>query len=367
MAFTQVALTGKVVLSNSTPAAGATVNLTLNTPITDGVQIIAPEAISARCASDGTFSITVNANDDTTTLPLGTFYSVTIGYGSATLDSFNVIVPHADSPTVNLFTLATLPNPNVVSPYVSQIIAGTNVTVSPLGGTGIVTISATGGGGSSLTPTAVKTANYTAAVGDFVVCDVSGAGFTVTLPTAPADKSQIGLKIVGQAALVNTLTIARGGSDVFNKAGGSTSLTATALFQDMVLQYAASPAIWYVISTDAAVGPTETVATVGTSGASQTIPDPSKAGNPTVSDITLTAACTITLPPTPPAGTVASFSAYLRQDATGGRVPTITSSKWAGHAGPPTFSVAASAIDRIDGSAIPGGGGWIITAILNIG
>jgi hypothetical protein len=148
MAFTQVALTGKVLLSNSSPAAGASVTLTLNTPITDGVEIVAPAALAVRCASDGSFSLTVNANDDTTTQPTGTYYSVVIGYGSQTIDSFNVVVLHADAPTVNLFTLATLPNPNVVSPYVSQIVAGTGVSLSPTGGTGAVTVNATGGGGT---------------------------------------------------------------------------------------------------------------------------------------------------------------------------------------------------------------------------
>ena len=36
---------------------------------------------------------------------------------------------------------------------VTQIVAGTNVTISPVGGTGVVTINATGGGGGLVTPT----------------------------------------------------------------------------------------------------------------------------------------------------------------------------------------------------------------------
>lgn len=40
---------------------------------------------------------------------------------------------------------------------VTQIVAGTNVTISPVGGTGIVTINATGGGGGSGTVTNVAT------------------------------------------------------------------------------------------------------------------------------------------------------------------------------------------------------------------
>lgn len=133
MGFTSVAITGTVTLSNATPASGAVVSLLLNTPITDGTQIVAPEAVSTRCASDGTFSVTVNANDDTTTLPTGSYYEVTITYGSATLDTFNVIVPKASAPTVNLFTLAQLTNPNVATPYVSSF-NGRNGTIVPQSG-----------------------------------------------------------------------------------------------------------------------------------------------------------------------------------------------------------------------------------------
>tara|TARA_R100000541_G_scaffold53622_1_gene61779 strand:- start:457 stop:1272 length:816 start_codon:yes stop_codon:yes gene_type:complete len=42
---------------------------------------------------------------------------------------------------------------NVITGGVSQIVAGTNVTISPSGGTGVVTINSTGGGGSPSAPT----------------------------------------------------------------------------------------------------------------------------------------------------------------------------------------------------------------------
>lgn len=101
-----------------------------------------------------------------------------------------------------------------------------------------------------LTPTAVKTANYNpAVVGDFVPCDISAGGFTVTLPTAPADGSVIGVKIVKTAA-GKVLTIALGGSDVFNIASGATSATLQRNGACMLMQYKASSAIWYVVATD---------------------------------------------------------------------------------------------------------------------
>ena len=129
--FTQVTVTGTITLSNATPASGATVTFTLNTPITDGTQIVAPEPLSARCNSSGAFTITLNANDDSTTLPTGTYYTVTIGYGEQTLDSFSVIVPHAAAPTVNLFTLAQLSNPNVQTPYVVSVNGQNGIVTTP--------------------------------------------------------------------------------------------------------------------------------------------------------------------------------------------------------------------------------------------
>jgi hypothetical protein len=99
-----------------------------------------------------------------------------------------------------------------------------------------------------LTPTAVKTTAYSAAAGDFVPCDSTSAGFAVTLPTAPADKTLIGVKHVIQGG-TNSVTVITGGSDVFNKAG-TTTLNLTSSSRGVVVQYKASTAIWYVISRD---------------------------------------------------------------------------------------------------------------------
>lgn len=98
-----------------------------------------------------------------------------------------------------------------------------------------------------LTPTAVKTANYSAAAGDFVPCDTSGGAFAVTFPTAPADGTVVAVKLVTAG---NTLTLTLGGSDVFNKAGGSASGSLSGLNQAIVCQYKASSAIWYVVADD---------------------------------------------------------------------------------------------------------------------
>lgn len=109
------------------------------------------------------------------------------------------------------------------------------------------------GASQALTPTAVKTTNYTAAPGDLVPVDTTSGAVTITLPTAPADKTRIAVKLVILGGS-NAVTIARGGADVFNKAGGSTSLTLSLLFQAVNLQYKASGAIWYVVADDLPLG-----------------------------------------------------------------------------------------------------------------
>lgn len=100
-----------------------------------------------------------------------------------------------------------------------------------------------------LNPTAVKTANYTAVANDFVPVDTTSGNITVTLPTAPADGTRVGVKQVIQGG-TNTVAVACAGSDVLNKSGGSTSLTLTTLAQGTQLQYSATSGIWYAISSD---------------------------------------------------------------------------------------------------------------------
>lgn len=100
------------------------------------------------------------------------------------------------------------------------------------------------------TPTAVKTSTYTASPGDIVVCDISGGSFTVNLPIAPADKSSLRIKLVS-VNTTNRLTIACGGTDVLNKAGGPTVKYLHILNEAALLQYQATTGIWFVLSTDA--------------------------------------------------------------------------------------------------------------------
>lgn len=101
----------------------------------------------------------------------------------------------------------------------------------------------------ALTPTAVKTTTYSATANDFIPCNNTSGSFTITLPNAPADKTVIGIKMVIQGG-TNTIGISCAGSDVFNKAGGSTSGTLSYLNQCYIFQYKSSSAIWYLIADD---------------------------------------------------------------------------------------------------------------------
>lgn len=221
--------------------------------------------ITNNTSGRGVLSIVKNAAGDTTitTLQDGTVFKVfdrgsnlsltTSGSGAATLVS----------------NILNIPTPSIPAQF--NPIAGTNVTIS--GSYPNITFNATSSGITALTgdvtasgtgsvvatlarqlsPTAVKTANYSAAINDFVPCDNTSASFTVTLPNAPADKSVIEVKTVIQSG-TNTVTISRSGSDVFNKTGGTTSLTISYLNEAFWLQYKASSGIWYVLAHEVPIG-----------------------------------------------------------------------------------------------------------------
>lgn len=99
-----------------------------------------------------------------------------------------------------------------------------------------------------LTPTVVKTAIYTAFPGDFVPVDATSGAIAVTVSAGPIDGARLAVKKIDSSS--NVVTVALGGSDVFNKSGGGTTASLSLQNQALVLQYKASGAIWYVVSTD---------------------------------------------------------------------------------------------------------------------
>lgn len=103
----------------------------------------------------------------------------------------------------------------------------------------------------SMIRTAVKTANYTAAAQDEVPCDVTAGSFTVTLPTAPTDRSRVLVKIIlPTAAGANSVTVACGGSDTINRTGGATSTSLSLPGQSALLQYDSASATWTIQAVD---------------------------------------------------------------------------------------------------------------------
>jgi hypothetical protein len=120
--------------------------------------------------------------------------------------------------------------------------------VAPTNGA-IVLASNDVGSAPSLTPTDVKIAAYTANPGDFVPVDASTASVIITLPTVPGDGSRIEVKMINTTK-PHTVTVQTGGSDVFNKAGGNTTLVLSLIDQAVTVQYAADRSIWYVQDDD---------------------------------------------------------------------------------------------------------------------
>lgn len=98
-------------------------------------------------------------------------------------------------------------------------------------------------GALGTTPTAVKTSAYPAQPGDLVECDTTGGAFTVTLPTAPPDKTVIDVYLENGTT---TLTVASGGSDVFGKTGGTNTSTLTTAAQKKRYMYSSALAVWTV-------------------------------------------------------------------------------------------------------------------------
>lgn len=141
------------------------------------------------------------------------------------------------------------PSANIVGPAAPQATSSTQGTIQ-LGGGDL------GGSATAVTvPNKVdkftlttKTANYTMAANEFVAANASGGTFTVTFPAAPADKTRVAVKKVDSST--NAVSLALGGSDVFNLAGGPTTGSLTLQNQALIAQYNASTAIWYVQSTD---------------------------------------------------------------------------------------------------------------------
>lgn len=108
---------------------------------------------------------------------------------------------------------------------------------------------AVAGRAPALTTTAVKTSAYSANANELIPVNTTSGAVTITLPNAPADKTEVTVKHIVQGG-ANAVTIAASGSGVFNVLGGATSFTLPMVSQSARLIYKSSDAIWYVVAND---------------------------------------------------------------------------------------------------------------------
>lgn len=87
-------------------------------------------------------------------------------------------------------------------------------------------------------PTAVKTSAYTAGFGETVLCNPTGAGFTVTLPAAVAGAKPIIIK--NDSTSTNTITIDGAGAETIDGAA-----TATIAASRGVVRLVPGAGVWY--------------------------------------------------------------------------------------------------------------------------
>lgn len=165
---------------------------------------------------------------------------------------------------ITSYTSLTSPTTDDVLPIVDIH----DTTMSSAGTTKQVTVAnLIGGAAGRLTPTAVKTTNYTAAAGDLALMNTSGGALnTCKLPLSAADQSVVAWKLVKSSSTPAAVTVLCQGSDVLNVASGATSFQLTRLNQTVTLQYKASSAIWYIIGTDPALPLDTTAADIAAPG-----------------------------------------------------------------------------------------------------
>jgi hypothetical protein len=104
------------------------------------------------------------------------------------------------------------------------------------------------GGGGGLTPTSdVKTANYTAVANQLVYTNSTAASFTITLPTAPANGTRVGILDTNSSWVAHPVTVARGGT-VDTVLDDTTGLLCDHSSGIIVLEYIAQYGDWRLVS-----------------------------------------------------------------------------------------------------------------------
>ena len=101
-----------------------------------------------------------------------------------------------------------------------------------------------------LISTGVQTSSLTATPGSFIPCNTSSGSIVITLPSAPAEGSQLCVKKTDSSA--NTVNLSASGTDKFNTSTGTTSIVLSLQNEVVATQY--SSGIWYVLSDITSMG-----------------------------------------------------------------------------------------------------------------
>lgn len=162
-----------------------------------------PEAHNAITVSNGVFAIILGDTTPITTNEVaapGRYLKIEIANPPASTN-FEALTPNSQIVSV-AYALKAAEADNVAGGYVSQIVAGSNVTISPSSGTGAVTINSTGGGGGT---TEVKYDNVSIGVNTAGSLEVKDNG--ITTPKI-ADNAVTTPKISNEAVTEPKLAVA---------------------------------------------------------------------------------------------------------------------------------------------------------------
>jgi hypothetical protein len=223
----------------------------------------------------------------------------------------------------------------------------------------------------------VLTASGSAAANTIVPVDTTSAAVTVTLPSAPAQGTVVAVKCIIFGAGHN-VTVSCAGSDVFNKAGGGTSLTLAAANQGAYLCYDLTTGIWTDLADDLPLSYLNTLflqltggtlsGSLAVGGAFSTTPvvltdAATIAVNAALSDyfrVTLGGSRTLGTPSNPADGQSITFEVI--QDATGSRTLSYSAAySFPASAPQPSLSTAANDHDFISFVYSASQSAWVCT------
>ena len=270
MALTKVTLTGTFIDGEGRPLCGS-VQFVPSAPLVDTTDelLMRQFGCSVTLSEEGTFSVELISTDNTNLLPSGwcwlikecfpgiapNLWAFFLAYGSGSTQALSSLEPVAVAPVTGLYlplsggtmtgalVLDGNPTAALQSAPRQYVDAETTRAEGAEAALGAQIADCT----VLLVQTAVQAGNYTAAANQLVPTNTSGGSLTVSLPNAPAAGTIVSVKQIATSGSFAT-TVATQGSDVLNKAGGSTTMTLPLLNQGILLQYDAG--IWLVLADD---------------------------------------------------------------------------------------------------------------------